>query len=244
MTGASRCGLSASLPGDPRHEPWPVDGEGISARLPADWFDADHRLRDARRDDVPVALQVAADGSLHHSEAPDGTQTTTGAWLTAVGDHTMNVEALEPKDLALLVRAARGEALSNTMARKLLGSDAQEARNALQRLRNRGLLQQRGSGAGTIYALSPEITSPDGMRRVPRDDDAQVLEMARQGPVTNASVRARTGLGRAAVVQIFNRLVTSGRLERRGSRRGTHYVLATTESNHSGSADRISTQRK
>lgn len=70
-------------PGDPWHEPWPGDYDGIRARLPADWFDADDRLRDARRDDVPLPLQVAADGSLHDSEAPDGTQTTTGFWLTA-----------------------------------------------------------------------------------------------------------------------------------------------------------------
>ena len=70
-------------PGDPWHEPWLVDYEGILARLPADWFDADDRLRDARRDDVPVALQVAADGSLHHSDPSDGTQTATGFWLTA-----------------------------------------------------------------------------------------------------------------------------------------------------------------
>ena len=52
--------------------------------------------------------------------------------------------------------------------------------------------------------------------------------MAREGPVTNTDVRTRTGLGRAAVVQIFNRLVATGQLERRGSKRGTHYVLAAT----------------
>ncbi len=73
----------APEPGDPWHDPWPVDREGIRARLPADWFDANDRLRDARRGDVPVPLRVAANGSLHHSDASDGTQTTTGFWLTA-----------------------------------------------------------------------------------------------------------------------------------------------------------------
>ena len=70
-------------PDDPWHESWPLDSEGIRARLPADWFNADGRLRDARRDDVPVLLQVAADGSVHHSDPSDGTQATTGFWLTA-----------------------------------------------------------------------------------------------------------------------------------------------------------------
>ena len=73
----------APEPGDPWHDPWPADSEGIRARLPADWCHADGRLRDTRRDDVPVALQVAADGSLHHSQPSDGTQTTTAFWLTA-----------------------------------------------------------------------------------------------------------------------------------------------------------------
>ncbi|MXZ96946.1 MAG: DEAD/DEAH box helicase [Acidimicrobiaceae bacterium] len=73
----------APEPGDQWDQPWPVDTEGIRARLPPDWFDADDRLRDARRGDVPVPLWVAADGSLHHSDASDGTQTTMGFWLTA-----------------------------------------------------------------------------------------------------------------------------------------------------------------
>ncbi|MCY4068074.1 MAG: DEAD/DEAH box helicase [Acidimicrobiaceae bacterium] len=64
-------------------QPWPLDSEGIRKRLPADWFNADGQLRDARRNDVPAPLQVAADGSLHPAEALDGTQTTTAFWLTA-----------------------------------------------------------------------------------------------------------------------------------------------------------------
>ena len=70
-------------PKDPWDTPWPVDAEGIRERLPPDWFDADDRLRDARRADVPFPLQVAADGTIHHSEPADGTQTTTGFWLRA-----------------------------------------------------------------------------------------------------------------------------------------------------------------
>ena len=162
----------------------------------------------------------------------------------SVGDHAASTGAVQPQDMALLVRAARGEVLSNAVARDLLDTDAQEARSALRRLRDRGLLQQAGSGAGTTYTLSPATTSPGGVRHAPREHEARVLDMAREGPVTNADVRTRTGLGRAAVVQIFNQLLASGQLKRRGSKRGTHYVLPTTETNLSTSADLHFTHKK
>ena len=161
----------------------------------------------------------------------------------SVGDHPADTEAVRPQDVALLVRAARGEALSNGAARDLLGADVQEARGALQRLRDRGLLEQEGSGAGTTYRLSPAVASPDGVSHAPRDHEARVLNMARQGTVTNTDVRSDTGLGRAAVVQILNRLVATGRLERRGSKRGTHYVLGATETDLSPSADAVDQRR-
>lgn len=157
----------------------------------------------------------------------------------SVGDYVADVDVVRPQDVALLVRAARGEVLSNATARDLLGTDVQEARGSLQRLRDRGLLRQAGSGAGTTYTLSPATRSPSGVRHAPREHEAQVLDMALQGPVTNADIRARIGLGRAAVVQIFNRLLASGQLERRGSKRGTHYVLPATEATRSASADLI-----
>ena len=73
----------APEPGDPWDEPWPVDVAGIQQRLPADWFNADGRLRDARRGDAPVPLWVAADGAIRHSETSDDPRTTVGFWLTA-----------------------------------------------------------------------------------------------------------------------------------------------------------------
>lgn len=172
------------------------------------------------------------------------TEKRIGAQPYSVGDHAASTGAVQSQDMALLVRAARGEVLSNAVARDLLDTDAQEARGALRRLRDRGLLQQAGSGAGTTYTLSPATTSPGGVRHAPREHETQVLDMAREGPVTNVDVRTRTGLGRAAVVQIFNRLLASGQLERRGSKRGTHYVLPTTETNLPTSADLHFTHKK
>ena len=143
----------------------------------------------------------------------------------SVGDRELMMQGLQPEDLALLVHASRGAMLSNSLARSLIGADAPAAAGALRRLRDRGLLEQDGVGAGTTYGLSAEIKDPDGVSRQPRDFSAEILEMAREGPLTNTSARAATGLSRVAVVRIFNELVASGRLERRGSRRGTHYVV-------------------
>lgn len=130
-----------------------------------------------------------------------------------------------PQDATLLLHAARGTTLTNALVRELLGVDFHESRAALQRLRDRGLLEQHGTGSGTLYSLHSRFAGPDGARTRPRDFVAEVLALSREGPVTNASVRARTGLDRAMAVRILNRLVDDGRLERRGSRRGTHYVL-------------------
>jgi ATP-dependent DNA helicase RecG len=49
--------------------------------------------------------------------------------------------------------------------------------------------------------------------------------MAAAMPLTNASVRERTGLDRAQALRVLDRLVGAGRLERTGERRGTRYVL-------------------
>ncbi len=164
-------------------------------------------------------------------------QTLTSATGTAdrpysVGDGVL-VGGLEPSDVRLLVLAARGEALTNTVVRNLLGVNASRASRVLARLRDRGLLQQQGAGAGAAYALSPEIAKPDGTRIKGTDFDAEVLARAVAGPIANADVRLATGLDRIAVVKILNRLVGDGQLERRGSKRGTHYVLRPRRWDHS-----------
>ena len=143
----------------------------------------------------------------------------------SMGDDALMAGGLEPLDVVLLVHASRGEILSNARARDVLDVDAPNASRSLGRLRDAGLLQQRSTGAGTTYVLSPGIARPDGARMEARDFRAEVLALAGGGPITNADVRAATSLDRVAVVRIFNRLVAEGLLERRGSRRGTHYVL-------------------
>lgn len=148
----------------------------------------------------------------------------------SVGDFGSANSGIKPQDAVLLLKAARGETLTNARARELLGTDVGKAREALQRLRDFELLHQQGSGSGTSYVLAPRLVSLAGGSRVstrPRDFEAEIMELAHQGNVTNAVVRARTGLDRVAALRILNRLVATGRLEREGTRRGSHYVLHT-----------------
>lgn len=143
----------------------------------------------------------------------------------SVGERESADPGTSLQDAALLLHAARGRTLTNARARRLLGAGVRETREALQRLRDRDLLEQHGTDSGTLYSLHSRFVGPDGVRTRPRDYVAEVLALSREGPVTNASVRARTGIDRATAVRILNRLVADGRLERRGSKRGTHYVL-------------------
>lgn len=143
----------------------------------------------------------------------------------SVGERESADPGTSPQDATLLLHAARGKSLTNALVRELLGVDVHESRAALQRLRDRSLLEQHGTDSGTVYSLHSRFAGPDRVRTRPRDFVSEVLALSREGPVTNASVRARTGLDRAMAVRILNRLVADGKLERRGSKRGTHYVL-------------------
>ena len=143
----------------------------------------------------------------------------------SVGEHEPADPGTSPQDATLLLHAARGTTLTNALVRELLGVDVHESRTALQRLRDRNLLEQHGTDSGARYSLHSRFAGPDGVRTRPRDFAAEVLALSHEGPITNTSVRARTGLDRAMAVRILNRLVADGKLERRGSKRGTHYVL-------------------
>lgn len=169
------------------------------------------------------------------------------AWITELEQRG----ELEPGHKVLLVHAARGEVLTNARVRQMLGIGSGPARRALQQLRDKGLLTQQGDRGGAQYLLASDLRprlrsrpstltrfqggservafSPSStyLRRGFSDDeiDARVLELAGEGPVTNSLVRRHTGLDRIEALAALTRLVNSSRLQRRGERRGTHYVL-------------------
>ena len=133
---------------------------------------------------------------------------------------------IEPPDRIPLVHAARGEALTNARVRELLGVDSRDARQSLRRLRDSGFLEQVGERGGATYILAPSVRAPAAFRLSPTDLHSFVLELAGDGPLTNARVRAETGLDRIEALRVLERLVRERKLVRRGERRGAHYTLA------------------
>jgi ATP-dependent DNA helicase RecG len=132
---------------------------------------------------------------------------------------------IEPADRILLVHAARGERLTNGRVRTLAGLDAAQARAALQRLRDAGFLAQHGTRGGAGYTLIESLAPPAGLRLTRHALKELIVELAdTEGPpLTNARVRERTGLDRAEALRLLDELVSDGRLERVGTRRGTRY---------------------
>jgi ATP-dependent DNA helicase RecG len=137
---------------------------------------------------------------------------------------------IQPADRLILVHAARGERVTNSRVRELLGIDSADARRTLRRLRKAQLLVQHGTKGGATYSLAASISAPAGLRLSDNELADVLLEMAREEPLTNAKVRSRTGLSRNRALSALDELVEKGKLVRRGERKGTRYVLA-------GSAD-------
>ncbi len=170
------------------------------------------------------------------AEPGDGRAVAVTLWLeaTVTREERVWVHELEqqgelgPKDRLLLVVAKRGGPLTNARAREILGVDALAARGVLQRLRDAGLLVQEGERGGTAYRISSDLDRRHAHLGIQEVDDL-VLAMAEETPVTNALLRERTGLSRPQALAVLARLVASGRLERRGERRGTRYVRADVE---------------
>jgi ATP-dependent DNA helicase RecG len=126
-------------------------------------------------------------------------------------------------DRLLLVHAARGVVLANAKARQILGVGHVEAREILQRLRDAGLLTQRGARGKVTYALEERIAPPAAFRMSPEQIEDLVLREAKDRPLSNSVVRELTGLDREAALALLRRLVRAKRLSRRGKKRGTRY---------------------
>jgi ATP-dependent DNA helicase RecG len=131
--------------------------------------------------------------------------------------------SLEGPDRLLLVHAARGEALTNAKARDILQMDRPGARAVLQRLRDAGFLEQKGERGGATYHLAGTLEPPAGLRLGPEELASLIVDLAAKNSVSNADVRAATGLDRWKVRDLLGSLVQEGRLTQYGKRRGTRY---------------------
>ena len=133
---------------------------------------------------------------------------------------------LLPGDRRVLIEAARGAELANSDVRSLLNVDSAGARQSLQRLRDAGLLEQEGERGAARYRIVAGLGRPAWVGLDRAGQRSAALDMARRGPITNTMVRQELGLPRQGVVHLLRGLVADGLLEMRGSKRGSHYVLA------------------
>lgn len=144
------------------------------------------------------------------------------AWVMSIEDSG----GIERADRLLLVRAARGERLTNAVARAALGVDSTAARSALQRLCEAGLLLPRGTRGGAYYVLAPHLGGQVALRLDADEAERVVLAHVREaGAVSNQRVRELTSYDERDALQLLQRLVARGELARVGDRRGTRYVV-------------------
>lgn len=146
------------------------------------------------------------------------------AWTRELEDR---VELL-PDDRRVLIEAGRGTELTNPVVRSLLNVNRVSARQSLQRLRDAGLLEQVGERKGVHYRLVPGLKRPVWVGLDQAELRLAVLTMAAHRSITNAVVRHKLDLSRIEAGALLRSLVDDGLLELRGSKRGSHYVMATT----------------
>jgi transcription initiation factor IIE alpha subunit len=150
----------------------------------------------------------------------------------------------EETRLSVLELATDG-ALTNEVVRAFLGVNSEEARRVLTTLTQEGLLEKRGATKGTHYVLpgsagmeglAPASRTPsvDRWLREPASKMSEtsqgklVLDLAGRGAVTNETVRGLLPVGSEEARRILTALAEEGLLERRGAKRGPHYVLTST----------------
>lgn len=133
---------------------------------------------------------------------------------------------LRGPDRLVLIHAARGETLTNARVREILQTDESSAREVLQRLRDTDFLEQRGTRGGATYHLEGSLAPPAGLRLGPMELADLVETMAAEDAISNADVRAATGLDRSEVRALLGKLVKEERLLQSGERRGTRYQAA------------------
>jgi len=200
-------------------------------------------IQDVMRDELLATPVFAASDARVSVSLPvlGGTRPEERAWLREV----VASGSIEDRDRVILVHARRGEVLSNSRVRELLGVGRDGATNALRRLVSAGLLERSGQRGGTRYQLVGDLAPPAGLR-LPREELlAVIVEMARESEeltyatvVSNSTVRNRLGLDSVVVLSLLNELVEAGRLRRIGQRRGTRYVLPEKPAAPGGSSPR------
>lgn len=135
--------------------------------------------------------------------------------------------ALETGDKLVLVRAARGETMTNGRVRDLLGLDSRDARALLRRLRDAGIVRQQGTRGGASYILESDFAPPQTRLMDLAGARERVLQLAAEaGLVSNRDVRALLDVDADFARRLLQELVSEGLLVQEGATRSTHYRAA------------------
>lgn len=184
------------------------------------------RMEDDMADELLRRPEFADDGSffsvtLHLSGA---VTTRERAWIRGL----VQEGRLDGRAAMVVVAVAREGAITNGEVRRLLDVDSVRARSLLQSLVNHGLLVRRGERGGAEYRIAPNLGVPSRIRHTDDELDQLAIDLAREGPVTNAALREQTGLDRQEALKVLRRLVDRGSLRQIGTKRGARYELVET----------------
>jgi ATP-dependent DNA helicase RecG len=182
------------------------------------------RMEDDMADELLRRPEFADDGSyfsvtLHLSGA---VTTRERAWIRSL----VQEGRLDGRAAMVVVAVAREGTVTNGAVRRLLDVDSVQARSILQSLVSLNLLVRRGERGGAEYRIAPNLGVPSRIRHTDEELDQLALDLARERPVTNSSLREHTGLDRQEALRVLRRLVERGELVQRGQKRGARYELS------------------
>lgn len=183
------------------------------------------RIEDDMAANLLGAPEFGTDSSFFWVTLPLGGVVTARerAWVQSLTGEG----SLDPRSALVLVEVARAGATTNGRVRELLDVDSVVARSILQALVQQGVLAQFGERGGAEYRLNQDVPVPVRIRHTDVELDAIAVRLAQSGPVTNASLRAETGLDAGHARAVLKRLVDQGELVQTGARRGTRYESPT-----------------
>ena len=150
-----------------------------------------------------------------------------------VMDHEQEGDRLDLDELILVWALTEQRELDRHAAARHLQLRPEDAAMRLRQLRERGLAVPRGRGPGSRYRLPADVS--DRLRgpewtNLEYELDAEALRLRvitvlrERGRLTNAEVRAMSGLERVAAFRLMDSLRAEGLAEPRGRGRGAHWV--------------------
>jgi ATP-dependent DNA helicase RecG len=138
-------------------------------------------------------------------------------------------------DLLVLADLRREGQITVAKAASLAQLPTSQARAGLVRLVELGLVESRAARPGGTYHLSSgsvrELGRPSAVGGVDGTDRARAWDMILQyvraaGSINRSQAAGLCGLAPTQATTVLRSMVASGALELRGSRRGSHYVVA------------------